>query len=181
MIKTAPHNRLNQPPRGPTSEVQQDFEQIDQTAGVEHLSVVAFMRRIAHRWDIDDMTRFGNKVGKVAESMQLAYLTGVDRSLGTIRIFPVPLLERVYKVMSAQFGWPQIIDAAPPGLPATGFLAAETLKTHERLHKLLHAAVSATEDTNVQHSFAVLMHWLEEDMKRLREELGMTTEATPPQ
>lgn len=154
---------------------------MDQTAGVEHLSVVAFMRCIAHRWDIDDMTRFGNKVGKVAESMQLAYLTGVDRSLGTIRIFPVPLLERVYKVMSAQFGWPQIIDAPPPGLPSTGLLAAETLKTHERLHKLMHAAVAATEDTNVQHSFAVLMHWLEEDMKRLREELGMPNEATPPQ
>src|SRR5262245_41109811 len=134
MIKTAPNNRLNrttqQPPRGPTSVVQEDFEQMDQTAGVEHLSVVAFMRRMAHRWDIDDMTRFGNKVGKVAESMQLAYLTGVDKSLGTIRIFPVPLLERVYKVLSAQFGWPQIIDAPPPGLPPAGTAAAETLKTH---------------------------------------------------
>jgi hypothetical protein len=165
------------PPMGPPAGVQQDFDELaQQTAMVEHLTVPGFLRRIPHRWHFDDITRFGDKLGRVAESMQLAYLTTVDRSLGVIRIFPLPLLKRVYEVMSAQFGWPQIIDAPIPGLPAGVDNGAEALRAHERVDKHLRSLLEGATDGNVQHSIAVVLHWLSEDSARIRKELGLAAE-----
>jgi hypothetical protein len=89
-----------------------DFEQFALGAEtVEHVSVPGFMARIAHGWALDDMTRFGDKVGRVADAMQLVFITTNQTKLGIIRVFPLPLLQRVYEILSPQFGWPRIIDA----------------------------------------------------------------------
>ena len=140
---------------------------------MEHLTIPAFLRRIPHKWHIDEITRFGDKVGRAAESLQLSYLTTIDRSLGVIRIFPLPLLQRVYQIFAVQLGWPQIIDVEPPALDDPRRGQQETLRSHERLLKHNRALLAIAENVDVQHSISVVVQWLEHDCLRIRKELGL--------
>lgn len=166
-------------PRGSQPAAAQDFEQLSQQESiVEHLTIPGFLRRIPYKWHIDEITRFGDKVGRAAESLQIAYLTTVDRSLGVIRVFPAPLLQRIYQILSAQFGWPQIIDLDPPALDDPRRVQQETLRSHERLAKHMRAILEMAENPDVQHSIAVVVEWIEHDCQRIRQELGLP-EPTP--
>lgn len=156
------------------SSPEQEFEQLPQSDEiVEHLTIPAFLRRIPHKWHIDEITRFGDKVGRAAESLQLSYLTTIDRSLGVIRIFPLPLLQRVYQIFAVQLGWPQIIDVEPPALDDPRRAHQETLRTHERLAKHMRALLEITDSVDVQQSIAVVLEWIEHDCRRIRQELGI--------
>jgi hypothetical protein len=94
-----------------------DFDQLIATGEtVEHVTVPGFLRRIPHPWHITDLTRFGDQVGRVAEAMQLSYLTTIQPQLGMIRVFPLPLLQRVYELMAPQFQWPSEPIALIDGL-----------------------------------------------------------------
>jgi hypothetical protein len=161
----------NAVPTRPAAE--QEFEQIQSPENiVEHLTVPGFLRRVPNRWHLEDIQRFGDKVGRIAESLHIGYLTTVDRSLGQIRVFPVPLSQRIYDTMAPTFGWPQIIDAPAPGLPAQDQANRDALRSHERLSKLLRALLEAAPNLDVQHSTAVVIQWLETDITRIREEIG---------
>src|ERR1041384_6675246 len=69
-----------------------DLRDFDQLAGealqIEHQTIPGFLRRLPHKWHLNDITRFGDQVGRVSEAMQMAYITAVDKSLGVIRAFP---------------------------------------------------------------------------------------------
>jgi hypothetical protein len=160
--------RLPEPPQ----QLQEDFDESAPELVVEHATIPGFLRRIPYRFSMEDLTRFGTKVGKAAEAMQIAFITTVERSLGTIRVFPLPLLRRVYEVMGMQFGWPKIIEVEIPGLPSGGINPAETLKAHERLEQYLRGALEMAADDTVQHSITVVLQWLEMDCERIRKDLG---------
>src|ERR1043166_2355254 len=66
----------------PVPQVEQDFDHLAEAAKIEHLTIPGFMRRVSNRWHIEDITRFGDKVGRAAEALQLSYMTTVDKSLG---------------------------------------------------------------------------------------------------
>ncbi|MGB8167614.1 MAG: hypothetical protein WCF18_08985 [Chthoniobacteraceae bacterium] len=159
--------------------VEQDFDQLAEAAKIEHLTVPGFLRRVSNRWHMEDITRFGDKVGRAAEAMQLSYMTTVDRSLGVIRVFPVPLLQRIYQIMSVQFGWPQIVEAEVPALDDPRRVQEETLRSHERIMKHLQALLSAAvDDIDLQASLAVVLQWLDHDCQSIREALGLQENST---
>ena len=112
----------------------QQFEEMpDPLTVVEHLTIPGFIRRAPHRFHMDEIMRFGDKVTRIAESLQVSYLTTIDRQLGQIRLFPVPLLERVYAVLATQFGWEPIAEVPR----AIEDRHAETLRANERTRKRL--------------------------------------------
>ncbi|MEA3212247.1 MAG: hypothetical protein QOE70_5304 [Chthoniobacter sp.] len=170
-MNTQHSQRQQRPSPTPVPQVEQDFDQLAEAAKIEHLTIPGFMRRVSNRWHIEDITRFGDKVGRAAEALQLSYMTTVDRSLGIIRVFPVPLLQRIYTVLSVQFGWPQIIEAEVPAIEDNRRAQQETIRSHERFQKHLRLLLEASEEEDVQHSAAVLLQWLEQDCQRLRQEL----------
>ncbi len=138
---------------------------------VEHLSVPGFLRRIPHRWHMLDINRFGDAVGRAAEALHIAYLTRVDLALGMIRIFPVPLLKRVYETQAKQFGWPLVLDAqlaldeGPRG-------QLRVLRRHERTEQHLSALAEGL-DPEVRASMEKVLQFVSEDARRLRKELGL--------
>src|SRR4051812_28044068 len=164
-------------PSAPMAE--ENFDQIAEAAKIEHLTIPGFLRRISNRWHMEDITRFGDRVGRAAEAMQLSYMTTVDRSLGVIRVFPVPLLQRVYEIMAVQFGWPQIVEAEVPALDDPRRAQEETLRSHERIMKHLQALLAAAaDDIDLQASLAVVLQWLDHDCQAIREALGLQENAT---
>ena len=174
-MNTTARQTRNTPPTAAATRpaVEQEFEQIQSPENiVEHCTVPGFLRRVPNRWHLEDIQRFGDKVGRIAESLHIGYLTTVDRSLGQIRVFPVPLLQRIYDTMAPTFGWPQILDLPAPGLPAQEQANRDALRSHERLVKLLRALLEAAPNLDVQHSTAVVIQWLETDGERIRGELG---------
>lgn len=163
-----------------------DFDEMQSgEALVEHCTIPGFLKRIPHRWHMEDIQRFGDKVQRTAEAMQIAYLTTVDRSLGIIRVFPLPLLQRIYEIQSAQFGWPALVEVQPPALgPGEGASTShETLRAHEKVREHVKTLMAAIESTSaitpnhVQASLAVILRWIEEDMTRLRAELASAAPA----
>lgn len=134
----------------------------EQESLVEHLSIPGFMSRFQHRWHMDDINRFGKQVGRTAEDLQLAYMTINDRSLGVIRVFPVPLLARIYQLLRGQFGWPEAPALLPGGAtprPATN------PATDQRLAQHLQALLDATEDRSVQACIAGVLQYLDQREK----------------
>jgi hypothetical protein len=156
---------------------EREFEQVEELPIIAHMTVPAFMRRITSKWHFDDITRFGDKVGRAAEALQLSYLTTFDGQLGTIRVFPYPLLERVYRVMSgAHPNWPKIVDADPPTLDDVSRVSRETLLAHERVATHLRVVLDAAEDDGVRASIVDVLDWLERDCAKLRERLPAPVE-----
>lgn len=148
----------------------------DPLSVVEHLTIPGFIRRCPHRFHMQEILRYGDQVGKIAESLQVSYLTTIDRQLGQIRLFPVPLLTRVYEVMAAQFGWEPIIDAAP-ALEDPRKTGADLLRSHERVDRHLRAVLEAAENRDVQDSIAVVLGWMGKEMQRLRAECAVSDPA----
>lgn len=138
---------------------------------VEHISVPGFMARIAHGWALDDMTRFGDKVGRVAEAMQLVFITTNQTKLGIIRVFPLPLLQRVYEILSPQFGWPRILDAEHALEDGHAALRDE-LRRHERADEDLSSLVERTDEVETLTSIQTVRDHLAKEMLRLRAELS---------
>jgi hypothetical protein len=145
---------------------------------IEFCTITAYMRRIAHRWNLEDIERFGTKVGRVAEAAHLAYLTTMDAVVGPVRVFPLPFLQRVYDIQRMNFGWPA--EAAAPSLPESLDAERATLKAHERLVRLLRAAADAAPDETVQQSGETILTWLESEIVRLRALLGIDEPTTAP-
>lgn len=143
---------------------------------IEFCTVTAYMRRIPHRWNLEDIERFGTKVGRVAEAAHLAYLTTMDPVVGPVRVFPLPFLQRVYEIQRVNFSWPP--ETASPSLPAALESDRATLKAHERLVRLLRAAAEAAPDEVVQQSGETMLTWLESEIGRLRALLGVEETAT---
>lgn len=168
-------NRLIKPrgrEAGQQVEIMQDYQEVaeQQEQIVEHLSIPGFLKRIPHRWHMEEITRFGDKVGRAAESMHLAYLTGIDRSLGTVRVFPVPLLQRVYTVMSSAMGWPTLVefDALEDGKKAD----RDKLKKHERVQSILEEIASSVDDVDISQALMKVQSFVREDLEKRRKELG---------
>jgi|GEM_PF-3252204 len=133
---------------------------------VEHRTIAGFLRMAPHRFHLDEIVRFGKKVGDVAESMQLAYLTTIDSSLGVLRVFPVPLMRRVYDILAAQFHWPQFVEIeAVEGDAAS---RREMLRSYDKLSALLRSFMEAAEDPEVQHCTSVVLQRIEVDSEGLR-------------
>lgn len=162
----------SQAPAAPSGFAQQFEEMPDPLSVVEHLTIAGFLRRVPHRFHMDEILRFGDKVGKIAESLQVSYLTTIDRQLGQVRLFPVPLLVRVYQVLAAQFGWEPMNEVR-----ALEDAGAETLRAHERTRKRLEAVAGDITEPAVAQALQLVLNWLENDAKRLR---GEGVNATPP-
>jgi hypothetical protein len=148
-----------------------DFDQLanEQLAQIDHMTIPGFLRRIPHKWHLDEITRFGDKVGRAADAMQLSYLTSIDRSLGVIRVFPLPLLQRIYAIMSPQFGWPTIIEheALEDGRRAQ----REALKKLERTEQGLDEIMQRADNVDVLASFQAAREFIHATAQKLRLEL----------
>ena len=161
----------------------EDYQQFAENSElqVEHQTVPGFLRRIAHRWHMDDLIKFGQKVGRTADSMQLAWIATVDPHLGQIRMFPVPLLQRVYQVMAPTQGWPSIIEAA--ALEDARADEAETLRKVAKAEKQLRELRDITEradDVTVLESVETLRRFLEADLARMQLELQQPAAVPAP-
>jgi hypothetical protein len=141
---------------------------------IEHLTVPGYFARFERRWHIDEMCRFGDKVGRAAEAMQLSYLTTIHPQLGMIRVFPLPLLQRVYEIMAPQFQWP----AATPVLEDTKVHRDELRKT-EGAKKHLEAAAEHA-PLEVREALATVVSWLETETQKLRAVEVTNPEPPPP-
>jgi hypothetical protein len=133
----------------------QDFDELaaSQAIQVEHQTVPGFLRRIPHKWHLNDINRFGSEIGRAADAMQLVFMTAVDRSLGVLRVFPVPLLERVYTIQAPQFGWPALAPLLEDGSRAK----REELRRNERLVHELEDLISATDEPKVVEAASILL------------------------
>lgn len=138
---------------------------------IAHATIPGFMRRIPHKWHLDDITRFGDKVGRAAEAMQLAYITTVDGSLGTIRVFPCPFLQRIYQIMAPQHNWPAVLDAEPSALEDGRAVQRETLRADERADQHLAQLSERADNVDVLTAVQTVREFLQGDMARLRSEI----------
>lgn len=149
----------------PALEAQQFEEMPDPRDVVEHLTVPGFIRRAPHRFHLDEITRFGDKVGRAAESLHISYVTTVDNSLGVIRLFPVPLMVRVYSMMAAQFRWEPYTEPLTIESPS----GAELLRANERAKRNIQTAAHSAPPEIIEKMESVLS-WLESEGRRLRGE-----------
>jgi hypothetical protein len=155
----------------PRPTIEQDFAQAPvPELVVEHRTIAGFLRIAPHRFHLDEIVRFGKKVGDVAESMQLAYMTTIDSQLGVLRVFPVPLMRRVYDILADQFHWAQF----PAELSAIPEEVAAELKAKERLARLLRATMEAAPGPQLQQSSSDVLQWVESEIGRLRNHLELT-------
>lgn len=148
-----------------------DFDQLTAAGeNIEHVTVPGFLRRIPHPWHIDDITRYGDKVGRVAEAMQLSYLTTIQPKLGMIRVFPVSLLQRVYQLMAPQFGWPRLLDET--AMLEDGRAAQrEALRVRERVAADLAQIGEVTDNVQVLDAAQTVREFIDADIARLKGEL----------
>jgi hypothetical protein len=119
---------------------------------IEYMTVPAFIHRQTGMSNFDDMTRFGDRVGRVADAMQLIFQTTMHRQLGPLRAFPRPLLERVYRIMSRQLGWPELIET-----PALNDGQAEQNAADGRVEEHLRVLREAATDERVRESIDVVL------------------------
>lgn len=149
----------------------QDFEQLAGVEGIqlEHMTIPGFLRRIPHKWHLEEITRFGDKVGRAAEALQLSYITAIDRSLGVIRVFPRPLLERIYAIMGPQFNWPRILDVQ--SLEDGQRAQRDTMRKQERLTLELEELISATDEPAVVDAATIIVGNLKASLATLRAEM----------
>jgi hypothetical protein len=144
---------------------------------IEFLTVPGFIRRVPYRWHLDDITRFGDKVGRVAEALQVAYITRIDRHLGVIRVFPEALLRRVYEILAGQYGWPRIIEALPEGSADETAPIREELRAAEKAEKALEPICERVDDVCVIEALRVVRTYLEQHGAELRGKLSETAPA----
>ena len=145
-----------------------DFEHLADvaTAQVEHRTVLQFLRTIPHKWHPDEMARFGDKVRRMAEALQLAFVPAMNDHLGVIRAYPVPLMQWMYTQLATQFGWP----LGPLALDDGAQMQREELRRAEGAKKHLEAAAAqhAPPTPEVAGALETVLAWLESETRRLR-------------
>jgi hypothetical protein len=135
---------------------------------VEHRTILEFLRAVPHKWHPDEIARYGDKVKRMAEALQLPFVPSINPSLGVIRAYPAPLLGWVYSTMAAQFGWPTV-------LALTAGDQREELRRHEGAKRHLAAAAAEHEPpTEVAEAIKLVVSWLGGEADRLRSEAGVT-------
>jgi hypothetical protein len=146
-----------------------DFDHLAEVAEaqVEHQTILEFLRLIPHKWHPDEIGRFGDKVRRMADSLQLPFVPSLNPSLGVIRTFPVPLLQWIYTLLATQFGWPAPALALDDGKREQ----REELRRHEGARKHLEGAVEHAPTPAVSDALAIVLNWLEGETKRLRGEV----------
>lgn len=149
----------------------QDFDELaaSQAVQVEHQSIPGFLRRIPYKWHMNDINRYGSEVGRTADAMQLVFMTAVDKSLGVLRVFPLPLLERVYTLMSPQFGWPAIINGE--ALADGRTTQRETLRKNERTAALLQELTERADNVELLTAANQVCEFLKSETEKLQGEL----------
>lgn len=165
--------RLNRTAKAVNKPQPIDMRDFDQLAGealqIEHQTIPGFLRRLPHKWHLNDITRFGDQVGRVSEALQMAYITSVDKSLGVIRAFPVPLLQRVYEIMAPQFNWPVVIEA--PEIEDGRRAQRDALQKNERLTAQIRDLLSDADEPPIVEAASVILNSLEANAVRLRESI----------
>lgn len=179
-MNTNPQYSRQTQPANHNADIQQDFAQA-QTPElvVEHRTIVGFLRLTPRRFHLDEIIKFGNQVGRVAESLQLAYMTTTDSQLGILRVFPVPLMRRVYDIMADQFKWQPWVE--PQELPEDTAAARDAVRSNERLASMLRAFMEAAESEEIQDATSVVLERVENDLEGLRAQLtALEQRQTPP-
>ena len=143
-----------------------DFDYLSElsTTQVEHQTVLEFLRTVPHKFHPDYVERFGGKVSRMANALQLAFVPAINPKLGVIRTYPVPLMQWMYTLQAPQFGWP----ALPLALEDLAREHREELRQHEGAKKHLAAAVEHAPTPAVREALAVVLTWLEGETKRIR-------------
>ncbi len=167
--RNIPHTQSFQAPPPSVSAQEHDYQYMDQPDMiVEHRTIPGFLRRISHRWHMADINRFGDQVGRAAQAMHLAYMTTTDSSLGVIRCFPVPMMNRVYEIMALQMNWPPL--TGPDSALAAPKSPRETTKANQRVVQHLRALLDSASDIEVARSIAVVLDYVGKDSERIRTE-----------
>lgn len=161
------------PAPAPTGFRDEFAEMPDPLSVVEHVTIAGFIRRCPHRFHINDVIRFGDQSRKIAESLGVSYLTTTDRQLGQVRLYPRPMLERIYANMAASSGWEALNEVRQ--LEESSAAA----RADERTCKRLEVAASAIDDPAVAQAMRIVIAHLEGNARRLRGEPEI--EAAPAQ
>jgi len=144
-----------------------DFEHLADVASsqVEHQTILEFLRMIPnHKWHPDEISQFGSKVGRMANSMQLAFVPSLHPSLGVIRSFPVPLMQWVYATLANKFGWPMPALA----LEESSREQRDELRQHEAMMKQLQRTAERAPTDGIAQAVATLLDWMDSEARRLR-------------
>jgi hypothetical protein len=130
---------------------------------VEYCTIPGFLSRIPHEWMLEDFNRFGDKVTRAADAMQLSWVTTMNKSLGPIRVFAYPFLARVYQIVAAQTpNWP-----APEKARAIEEGKSRELRKQEGIRRDLQSVVDQA-PPDVQAALGKVVEWLEAEAKKLR-------------
>ncbi len=163
-------------PRNNEEIIQDHFATVgDETPQVAHATIPGFLRKLNHRWSMIDIERFGAKVGRTAETMHLAYMPAFDRSLGVLRSFPVPMMERIYEILAPAHGWPALPVPVQEAPDIREQRAA--LKVQEVMVKQLGMLSQAAEDGHVRRAAAVVLDLVERKRVSLEAELTRALES----
>ncbi len=144
---------------------------------VEMLTVPGFLNRVGHRFHMNEIFRFGGELGRAAESMHLAYMTAMDAKLGVLRVFPEPLMRRVYDVLAAQLSWPKIIDADTGALDDAQ-KAQHAIRANERMLKRLRELIADTDGVEQLKALEAAAAIIEQQTAELRTPTPETATAT---
>ncbi len=136
------------------------------TAQVEHLTVLEFLRRVSHKFHPEYVERFGDKVRRMANSLQLAFVPSINPKLGVIRTYPVPLMQWIYALQAPMFGWP----ALPLELAELAREHREELRQNEGTKKHLQAVIEHSPTPAVKEAVDVVLTWLDGEARRLQGE-----------
>ena len=147
---------------------------------VEYLSVADFIRTIPHSFHMDEVGRFGMKVGMIADGVHCSYKSRVDKFLGECRVFPVNLLKRVYEVVAQEKKWPAIVDVDQPVLTEEAVRAKACLRANERVEQRLQELIDEVESSSLIEALSVVRKWIEAQSNMLRAELNETPAIQPP-
>ncbi|HMJ06891.1 MAG TPA: hypothetical protein VK474_11595 [Chthoniobacterales bacterium] len=128
-----------------------------------------FLQGIPHRWQLDDIDRFGYRVGRMALSMGLPILRGTNTDIGELRIFPVAFLEWVYSTMAHGCKWPLLGDVE---IFSDGRRAQRLeLRKRERAAQSLQEISEAADNIEVLTSLQTVQEFLHSDIARRRQEM----------
>ncbi len=125
---------------------------------VPHLTAAGFLRRVpGRRWNLEELITFGSKVHRTAEAVPLTYQTAFDEDLGPVRVYPLRLLEGVYRVLSVQFHWPEL----PTGdAHLEDRTQADVLRATRRAKRHLEAAAEYVDEPRIAEKIEEVLEWL---------------------
>lgn len=152
--------------------MEQHFDGLSQKEPVvEHLTIPGFLRRLDHKWDLDDIRRFGDKVRTIATAMDLAYVPKIDASLGVLRAFPVPMMDRIYNTLRGIHGWPELPgnDVASDELQKTRRQLRDTERAVARMREM----IAETDDVETAQTMTKSLDVLEAKVVQLKTQAAL--------